>query len=259
MTPFAVRGLNQPPHLMFIEPRHSATALPGRRELQRAPHLLDDITALIVREVMLAPQFGRLPEDLRHVLLGFRLRRLTTHSARIFGHDCPLWVLLCLAHFAVSSLCEVVRLPVNVVDHAPSIGARVMKQAWHPDELAQHWTLSDDECLLLGEKTGATRLRCAVLLKAFQCDGRFPERREDVAVCIVGFDNAGDIKFALAGHDPLMATQGGGLLTSAADGQYEFDALGNAVSRIANVPTGRPGNRQRKALKRRREMKKSGR
>ena len=49
-----------------------------------------------------------------------------------------------------------------------------MKQAWHPDELTQHWTLSDDECRLLGEKTGATRLAFAVLLKAFQYEGRFP-------------------------------------------------------------------------------------
>ena len=68
VTPFAVRGLNQPSHLVFIEPRHGATTLPRRRELQRAPHLLDDIAALIVREVMFAPQFGRLPEHLRHIL-----------------------------------------------------------------------------------------------------------------------------------------------------------------------------------------------
>jgi len=53
-----------------------------------------------------------------------------------------------------------------------------MKQAWHPDELAQHWTLSDDDYHLLGEKTGATRLAFAVLLKAFQYEGRFPLRRE---------------------------------------------------------------------------------
>jgi Domain of unknown function (DUF4158) len=60
-----------------------------------------------------------------------------------------------------------------------------MKQDWHPDELAQHWTLSLDERALLGHKMGATWLRFAVLLKAFQCDGRFPERREDVAVSII--------------------------------------------------------------------------
>ena len=60
-----------------------------------------------------------------------------------------------------------------------------MKQDWHPDELAQHWTLSPDERELLGNKTGATRLSFAVLLKSFQFEGRFPERREDVASSIV--------------------------------------------------------------------------
>jgi len=60
-----------------------------------------------------------------------------------------------------------------------------MKQNWHPDELAQHWTLSDEERELLSNKAGATRLSFAVLLKAFQFDGRFPERREDVAAHVV--------------------------------------------------------------------------
>ena len=60
-----------------------------------------------------------------------------------------------------------------------------MKQDWHPEELAQHWTLSPDERELLGNKTGATRLSFAVLLKTFQFDGRFPDRREDVAGSIV--------------------------------------------------------------------------
>ena len=60
-----------------------------------------------------------------------------------------------------------------------------MKQAWHPDELTQHWTLSDDEYHLLGEKTGATRLAFAVLLKAFQYEGRFPLRRDTVPVRVL--------------------------------------------------------------------------
>src|SRR5713101_6012106 len=60
-----------------------------------------------------------------------------------------------------------------------------MRQDWHADELAQHWTLSPDERELLGDKTGATRLSFAVLLKAFQFDGRFPDRREDVAGSVV--------------------------------------------------------------------------
>jgi uncharacterized protein DUF4158 len=60
-----------------------------------------------------------------------------------------------------------------------------MKQDWHPDELAQHWTLAPEERELLGNKTGAARLSFAVLLKAFQFDGRFPDRREDVAGSVV--------------------------------------------------------------------------
>ena len=47
------------------------------------------------------------------------------------------------------------------------------------------WTLSPDELELLGNKTGVTRLRFAVLLKAFQFDGRFPDRRADVAGSVV--------------------------------------------------------------------------
>jgi TnpA family transposase len=60
-----------------------------------------------------------------------------------------------------------------------------MKQDWHPDELARYWTVSSEECELLGNKTGATRLSFAVLLKAYQFDGRFPDRREDIAGSIV--------------------------------------------------------------------------
>jgi TnpA family transposase len=68
---------------------------------------------------------------------------------------------------------------------APYAFQHFMKPEWHPDELAQHWTLSPDERALLSNKTGATRLRFAVLLKVFQYDGRFPVCREDVAVPIV--------------------------------------------------------------------------
>jgi hypothetical protein len=60
-----------------------------------------------------------------------------------------------------------------------------MKQDWRPEELAQHWTLSPNEREPLGNKTGATRLSFAVLLKTFQFDGGFPDRREDVAGSIV--------------------------------------------------------------------------
>ncbi|MDQ3396758.1 MAG: Tn3 family transposase [Deinococcota bacterium] len=55
-----------------------------------------------------------------------------------------------------------------------------MKRNWHPDELAQHWTILLDERPLLDKKVGATKLLFAVLLKSFQRDGRFPRHAEDV-------------------------------------------------------------------------------
>jgi TnpA family transposase len=60
-----------------------------------------------------------------------------------------------------------------------------MRQDWHPEELERYWTLSVEERDLLGNKTGVTRLGFAILLKSFQFDGRFPERREDVSAGIV--------------------------------------------------------------------------
>src|SRR5260370_12802501 len=62
-----------------------------------------------------------------------------------------------------------------------------MKQDWYPDELTQHWTLSAEEREVLDSKTSATRLSFALLLKAFQFDGRFPDRREDIAGRIVTY------------------------------------------------------------------------
>jgi hypothetical protein len=62
-----------------------------------------------------------------------------------------------------------------------------MKHACHPNELAHDWTLSPDERALLVNKTGATRLGFALLLKLFQRDGRFPERRKEIAEPIVSY------------------------------------------------------------------------
>jgi hypothetical protein len=42
-----------------------------------------------------------------------------------------------------------------------------MKRQWTHDELAEHWTLLPEELKLLANKTGATRLGFALLLKAF--------------------------------------------------------------------------------------------
>jgi len=62
-----------------------------------------------------------------------------------------------------------------------------MKHDWPPDALAHAWTLSAEERTLLTNKTGATRLAFALLLKAFQLEGRFPERRDDIAAAVVAY------------------------------------------------------------------------
>ena len=49
-----------------------------------------------------------------------------------------------------------------------------MKQHWGTDELVEHWTLLPRETELLTNKTGATRLGFAVLLKFFQLEAYFP-------------------------------------------------------------------------------------
>jgi len=60
-----------------------------------------------------------------------------------------------------------------------------MKQDWHPEELDRYWTLNFEERNLLGNKTGATRLGFAVLLKSFQFEGRFPDRHDEVTADVV--------------------------------------------------------------------------
>jgi hypothetical protein len=55
-----------------------------------------------------------------------------------------------------------------------------------PDgDTEDRWTLRATDRALLGNKTGATRLGFAVLLKLFQAEGRFPCRAEDVPAAAV--------------------------------------------------------------------------
>ena len=53
-----------------------------------------------------------------------------------------------------------------------------MKREWPAEELADQWTLLASERGLLANKSGATRLGFAVLLKFFQTEGRFPHSQE---------------------------------------------------------------------------------
>jgi hypothetical protein len=55
-----------------------------------------------------------------------------------------------------------------------------MKRQWTADELADHWTPHPDDLTLLANKAAATRLGCALLLKSFQYEGRFPQNKGDV-------------------------------------------------------------------------------
>jgi hypothetical protein len=49
-----------------------------------------------------------------------------------------------------------------------------MQQCWRVDELIEAWTLDPDDLRLIANKTGATRLGFAVLLKFFELEARFP-------------------------------------------------------------------------------------
>ncbi len=62
-----------------------------------------------------------------------------------------------------------------------------MKRTWTSEELLEHFTLLPDELTAIGNKSGATRLGFAVLLKCLQYEGRFPRSRQEVAPEVVRF------------------------------------------------------------------------
>jgi TnpA family transposase len=49
-----------------------------------------------------------------------------------------------------------------------------MQRAWEPEQLIACWTLDEADWQLLANKTGATRLGFALMLKFFDLEGRFP-------------------------------------------------------------------------------------
>jgi len=62
-----------------------------------------------------------------------------------------------------------------------------MKREWHPEDLVEHWTILPEERPLIGNKSGATRLGFAVLLKFFQYEGRFPHHPYDIPSSVVQY------------------------------------------------------------------------
>ncbi|MFI7229381.1 DUF4158 domain-containing protein [Nonomuraea angiospora] len=67
-----------------------------------------------------------------------------------------------------------------------------MRSEWELEDLIECWTLDEAEVELLANKSGATRLGFALMLKFFELEGRFP-RREDVPKAAVDY-MAGQVK-----------------------------------------------------------------
>ncbi|SFJ71733.1 protein of unknown function [Streptosporangium canum] len=70
------------------------------------------------------------------------------------------------------------------------------RREWELEDLIECWTLDEEEFALPANKTGATRLGFALMLKFFELEARFP-RREDVPRAAVDF-MAGQVKVEAA-------------------------------------------------------------
>jgi len=68
-----------------------------------------------------------------------------------------------------------------------------MQRDWEPEGVIDCWTLVDGGWVLVANKTGATRLGFAVLLKFFELEGRFPRHASELPRAAVGYV-AGQVK-----------------------------------------------------------------
>jgi len=62
-----------------------------------------------------------------------------------------------------------------------------MRQEWQPEELIECWTLLDSDRSLVANKTGATRLGFALLLKFFELEARFPRAAAELPAVAVDY------------------------------------------------------------------------
>ena len=62
-----------------------------------------------------------------------------------------------------------------------------MRREWSSEDLVGSWTLIGDDWQLVGNKSGATRLGFALLLKFFEIEGRFPRATEEWPVAAVAY------------------------------------------------------------------------
>ncbi|SCF67738.1 protein of unknown function [Streptomyces sp. MnatMP-M27] len=62
-----------------------------------------------------------------------------------------------------------------------------MRQDWEPEDLIEVWTMLEDDMKRVRNKSGATRLGFALLLKFFEVEARFPESAKEVPAAAVEY------------------------------------------------------------------------
>ena len=62
-----------------------------------------------------------------------------------------------------------------------------MNQSWDVDEIIHHFTLVPPEVTFLGDNDPHNHLGKALLLKFFQCEGRFPESKAELPPATVEY------------------------------------------------------------------------
>jgi hypothetical protein len=62
-----------------------------------------------------------------------------------------------------------------------------VQREWAGEALAASWTLIGDDWDLVGNKSGATRLGFAVLLKFFELETRFPDDVSEIPSAALGY------------------------------------------------------------------------
>jgi hypothetical protein len=101
-----------------------------------------------------------------------------------------------------------------------------MRREWELEDLIECWTLDEAEFGLLANKSGATRLGFALMLKFFELEARFP-RREDVPRAAVEFV-AGQVKVdpglfgSTGGRAARLSTTGGRSGSSTGSGSPQW-------------------------------------
>jgi hypothetical protein len=62
-----------------------------------------------------------------------------------------------------------------------------VRQDWEPEDLIEVWTLLEDGMKRVRNKSGATRLGFALLLKFFEVEARFAESAQEVPTAVVEY------------------------------------------------------------------------